>query len=45
MMEDGNVAPGQAFKPKKRKLDENGIEVMTDSSSEEDVEAEVLGEE
>lgn len=45
IVEDGNVAPGQAFKHKKRKVNEDGEEVSGDSSMEEDVEAEVLDEE
>ena len=42
VLEDGNVAPGQAFKPKKRRVNEFGDQVSSESSAEEDVEAEVL---
>ena len=40
VIEDGNVAPGQAFKPKQRKFNELGEEISDNSSDEEDVEAE-----
>ena len=42
MLEDGNVAPGQAFKPKQKKFNELGEEISGDSSVEEDVEPEEI---
>ena len=42
VLEDGNVAPGQAFKPKKRKMNDLGEEITSDSSAEEDIEAEEI---
>ena len=37
ILEKGNVAPGQAFKPKVRKYNDAGEELSSDSSEEEDI--------
>ena len=44
LLEEGNVAPGQTFERKKRRVNENGEETSSDSSAEEDVEEELIDE-